>query len=101
MFTFSAHVSWRKQYLLTRPQKTINFCDKTVIFNFKIVLFSESLYFHLYNKNTESHGKNLILRILRKMSCNVSLMSNKYLQYAHSRTIKSNIYKPLLETCAN
>ena len=35
--------------LLTRPQKTINFFDKKVIFNFKIVLFSESLYFRLSN----------------------------------------------------
>ena len=25
----------RQQYLLTRPQKIINFCDKTVIFHFK------------------------------------------------------------------
>ena len=51
----------RQEYLLTRPQTIINFCDKTVIFHFKIALFSESLYFHLCNKNTESHGKNLIL----------------------------------------
>ena len=54
----------RQQYLLTRPQKTINFCDKTVIINFKIVLFFESLYFHLCNKNTESHGKNLIKNLI-------------------------------------
>ena len=65
----------KKQFLLNKPQKIFNFCDKTVIFNVKIVLFYESIYFHLCNKNTESHGKNLILRILRKMSCNVSLKS--------------------------
>ena len=52
--------------LLTKPQKIINFCDKTVVFNFDIVLFSESLYFHLFNQNTESHGNNPICEFCAK-----------------------------------
>ena len=48
----------RQQYLLTRPQNTINFCDKKVIFNFKTLLVSESLHFHLCNKTTEPWGKS-------------------------------------------
>ena len=66
MFTLSAHVS--------RDHQKLKFSDKTVIVNFKIFLFSESLYFHLCNKNTESHVKNLILWILCKISFNVSLI---------------------------
>ena len=68
VYVFCACVTKKNEdsniYWLDR--KIINFCDKTVIFHF-------SLYFHLCNKNTESHGKNLIWWILRKMSCDVSL----------------------------
>ena len=68
VYVFCACVTikkWRReQHLLTGPKKTFNFCDKTVSFNFKIVIFSESYYFHLI----------LILRILLEMSVNVSLM---------------------------
>ena len=54
----------RKQlYLLPRLQKIINFCDKMVLFNFEIVLFSKGLYFHPCKRDTESHGKYLIFMI--------------------------------------
>ena len=38
-------------------KKVSTFCDKTVIFKFNFVLFSESFYFHLCNKNTVAMGK--------------------------------------------
>ena len=46
MFMFSAHVSRKRKdetaIFIDREPKIIIFYDKTVIFNFKIVLFSES-----------------------------------------------------------
>ena len=41
LFTFSAHdhdkERWRQQYCFTRPQKILNFGDKTGILNFEMV----------------------------------------------------------------
>ena len=50
----------RQQYLLTRQPKIINFCDKTVIFNFKIVLISESLYFHIKKKKKKKYREQWV-----------------------------------------
>ena len=68
----SAHVSQERKeetaIFIDSTAKILIFYDKTVNFNFKIVLFPESLYFHQCTKK-----KGAILRILRKMSLNVSL----------------------------
>ena len=74
----------RQQYLLTRPTTIVNFGDKTVMYNFKIEGFVESLYCHPCNIITESHGKILILWILRNMSCNssyniISIENNRWI----------------------
>lgn len=64
----------RRRPQFKRTPKINNlFYNKTVIFNFEIVVFYESLYCHSFNKNNESHRKNFFLWILRKLICNVSL----------------------------
>ena len=56
----------RQQYLLTRPQKTITFCDKTVFSTLKYYYFLKVYALSMQQKYRNPWEKNLLYEFYAK-----------------------------------